>query len=170
MKKDIILILSISIFILLLFIFVDLKFIRNSNNKVDNNQNDNYLETEKEDDNMKINIIVENKLFTATLVNNDASKKFMDMLPLEINMKELNGNEKYYYLDQKLPTNPSNPKTINSGDIMLFGSDCLVLFYKTFNTSYSYTKLGSIDNPIGLKEALGNSDVTIKFELYNTSN
>ena len=119
---------------------------------------------------MKINIVVGNNLFSATLDDNATSRNFITLLPLEINMKELNKNEKYYYLDHSLPTNPYNPKTINSGDIMLFGSDCLVLFYETFDTSYSYTKLGSIDNLDGLKEVLGNGDIIIKFELQNANN
>ena len=70
----------------------------------------------------------------------------IEMLPLEITMDELNGNEKYVYLDKSLPTNSTNPKHINKGDIMLFGNDCLVIFYKSFDTTYSYTKIGHIDN------------------------
>lgn len=47
---------------------------------------------------------------------------------------------------------------------MLYGNNTLVLFYKNFNTSYSYTKLGAIDNPAGLEAALGNGNVVVKFE------
>lgn len=43
---------------------------------------------------------------------------------------------------------------------MLYGNNCLVVFYKSFNTSYSYTKIGHIDN----LSDLGNEDVIIKFE------
>lgn len=113
---------------------------------------------------MNINIIIENKEFSATLENNETSKKFFDMLPLKIEMYELNGNEKYYYLDQNLPINLYNLNKINRGDIMLFGSNCLVLFYKSFNTSYNYTKLGSIDSPSGLDDILNNTNITVKFE------
>lgn len=80
-------------------------------------------------------------------------------------MTELNGNEKYFDVSENLPANPSNPGKINSGDLLLYGSKTVVLFYKTFSTSYSYTKLGKIDNPSGLAEALGSGNVVITIEL-----
>jgi hypothetical protein len=80
-------------------------------------------------------------------------------------MTELNGNEKYSNLPNSLPTNSYNPQTVNNGDLMLYGSKTLVLFYKTFSTPYSYTKLGSIDDVTGLTTALGSGNVTVTFEL-----
>ncbi len=46
---------------------------------------------------------------------------------------------------------------------MLYGSDCLVLFYETFNTSYSYTRIGKIDNPSSLKDSVGSGNIKIYF-------
>ena len=80
-------------------------------------------------------------------------------------MSELNGNEKYFYLPEALPAAPVRPGTILSGDLMLYGNNCLVLFYKTFPASYSYTKIGSIDDPSGLGAAVGQENVRITFEL-----
>jgi hypothetical protein len=112
-----------------------------------------------------IRITVGGSVFKATLEANDATTAFKAMLPLTINMIELNGNEKFFDFSDDLPTNVSNPRTINSGDLMLWGANTLVLFYKTFNTSYSYTRLGKIANPSGLTQALGSGNVTVTFEL-----
>ena len=70
-------------------------------------------------------------------------------------------HEKYYYLPAALPTQPYSPGTINAGDLMLWGADCLVLFYDTFATSYSYTRLGKIADATGLADALGRGGVAV---------
>ena len=72
---------------------------------------------------------------------------------------------KFFYLKKSLPTNASTARQIQSGDLMLYGDNCLVLFYENFNTSYSYTRLGKIENVSGLTAALGSGNVTVKFEL-----
>ena len=114
-----------------------------------------------------IAIIIGNNHFTAILESNTAANEFKKMLPLTISMRDLNSNEKFFDLSSNLPANASNPRTINAGDLMLWGSNTLVLFYKTFNTSYSYTRLGKIENPNGLSRALGSGNVTVTFELLS---
>ena len=119
--------------------------------------------TEEEPNMLKFEIIVGNITFSAALYDNAAAKALMDMLPLTLDMSELNGNEKYYYLDTSLPTNASRPSGIKTGDIMLYGNSCLVLFYESFSTSYSYTPIGRIDDPAGLAAALGSGNVQVTF-------
>jgi len=104
-------------------------------------------------------------MFTATLYDNQAATAFKSRLPMSVNMIELNGNEKYVDLPQSLPASASNPETIQNGDLMLYGSVTVVLFYKTFSTSYSYTRLGRIDDITGLVAALGSGNVSVSFEL-----
>ncbi len=113
----------------------------------------------------KIKIKINSQTFTATLLDNKSAKAFKEILPLTMKMTELNGNEKYFDLPNSLPTNSYNPQTIKNGDLMLYGSKTFVLFYKTFSTSYSYTKLGSVDDITGLTTALGSGTVTVFLEL-----
>ena len=98
----------------------------------------------------KMKISIGSNTFTATLYENETTKALKAMLPITLNMSELNGNEKYFHLSTDLPTNTTNPEIIHEGDLMLWGTNSLVLFYKTFSTSYKYTKIGHIDNALGL--------------------
>ncbi|WP_153798520.1 cyclophilin-like fold protein [Foetidibacter luteolus] len=113
----------------------------------------------------KMNIKIGSYNFTATLYDNSTANAFKSMLPITVSMAELNGNEKYYDLSRSLPANASNPRSIQTGDLMLYGSNTLVLFYKTFSTSFSYTRIGRIDNEAGLANALGSGNVSVTFEL-----
>ena len=113
----------------------------------------------------KMKLKIGNSTFSVTLYDNATVTTFKSLLPLTVNMVELNGNEKYADLSRKLPTNASNPGTIRNGDLMLYGSSTVVLFYKTFPTTYSYTKLGRMDDATGLVAALGAGNVTVMFEL-----
>ena len=126
------------------------------------NSNNNIGEEEKMP---KLNIKIGNKNFSATLYDNETTREFINNMPLTINMNELNGNEKYYYMDNSLKTNSENVKKIKKGDLMLYGSNCLVLFYKSFSTSYSYTKLGYIDDANDLEQMVGKGNINITFEL-----
>jgi hypothetical protein len=113
----------------------------------------------------KMKISIGSAVFTATLNNSATAAAFKAMLPVSIKMDELNGNEKFYYFPATLPNSASAGGNIQEGDLMLYGNNCLVLFYESFNTSYSYTKIGRITNPSGLKAALGSGSITVRFEL-----
>lgn len=113
----------------------------------------------------KMKVKIGASTFTATLYDNAAATAFKALLPLTINMRDLNSNEKYFDFSASLPTNAANPGTIQNGDLMLYGSRTLVLFYKTFSTSYTYTKLGRVNDITGLTAALGSGNVTVTFEL-----
>ena len=113
---------------------------------------------------MKIRVIAGGKSFQAVLNGGEAARELYSRLPLTLDMSELNGNEKYFYLDSPLPREAQRVGRINAGDIMLFGADCLVLFYESFSTGYSYTPLGRIQDAGGLAKALGGGGARVTFE------
>jgi hypothetical protein len=101
--------------------------------------------------------------FAITLTDNAAARAFAVQLPLALDMSDLNGNEKHADLPKPLPANASRPGTIRDGDLMLYGADTLVVFYLTFQSSYSYTRLGRADDSSVLVQALGPRGVRVVF-------
>src|SRR4051812_38382837 len=70
---------------------------------------------------LKLQVKVGQKTFTATLEDNPATAKFRQMLPLTLDMPDLNANEKHVGLPERLPTDPIKPGTIRAGDLLLWG-------------------------------------------------
>lgn len=114
-------------------------------------------------ENQTLTIQIGEQVFTAKLYDNPAAQALLEQLPLTLHMRELNGNEKVAALPQSLPTQSEAVGSIATGDLMLYGSDNLVVFYKSFSTPYSYTRLGHIEDTTGLAEAVGHSDVEMTF-------
>lgn len=104
-----------------------------------------------ENEEVQIGILVGDQKFLATTEESETVGGFLTHLPLTVNMGDLNNNEKYMDLLQSLPQNASNPGTIQVGDLMLWGSRTLVMFYKSFSTSCPYTRLEKVANPKGFK-------------------
>lgn len=117
-------------------------------------------------DNMQnIIITIKNKKYEAILYDNSTVRELIKNFPISITMSDLNGNEKYYNFSKSFSTSSENVANINKGDIMLFGDDCLVIFYKSFSTRYKYTKLGYIKNTEDLENSFGKGDISITFEI-----
>ena len=163
MKRKLVILILI-IIVLLSCIAVIINCIYKDNGDNSSNQSSNLEITEGEDEEMQIVLNVNGNSFTATLEDNDTARELLKRLPLNITMNELNGNEKYYYFTESFPTNSYRPERINTGDIMLYGDDCLVIFYEDFKTSYSYTKIGKIDNVDNLKNVLGRGNITVSID------
>jgi hypothetical protein len=111
----------------------------------------------------QMRITIGSAVFFATLSDNATSRAFAAKLPLTLDMRDVNANEKYHELPGSLPANASNPGTIQAGDIMLYGSNGLVLFYETFSTSYNYTRIAKLHDASGLAAAVGSGEVTVTF-------
>ena len=114
-------------------------------------------------------IKIGDKEFPFTLKDTAVAKELKAKFPLEVEMTKLNDNEIYYRFDSSFTTNTKSVGTINIGDIYLYQSDYLVLFYKTFTTSYQYSEIGSLSSTDGLAEAIGsNSRVKVQWLVRNS--
>ena len=112
----------------------------------------------------RITIRIGDTVFAGTLSDNATVDAFKKLLPLSVTMTELNGNEKCAELPVSVPARESRSPSIQTGDLMLYGSSTLVLFYESFTTTYRYTKIGQVDDPAGLKVALGSGNVAVTFD------
>lgn len=123
-------------------------------------------ETEAEDDTVKkMNIQIGDTVFTATLERNPAVTEFIEMMreaPVVVPMSDYSGFEKVGSLGTSL-TAVDNQITTQSGDIVLYNGNQIVIFYGT--NSWSYTRLGKVDDLSGWEEALGSSDVQVTFSV-----
>ncbi len=118
-----------------------------------------------EDVAMKMNIAVNDSSFTATLAENaavDALVDWMEEGPITLELSDYADFEKVGPLGRSLPASDSQTTT-QAGDIVLYQSNQIVLFYGS--NSWSYTRLGSIDDLTGWEDALGSGDVTVTLSL-----
>lgn len=111
----------------------------------------------------QITVSVGGTVYQARLYDNETARELVKRMPLELDMEELNGNEKFCNLLESLPTDTENIGSIHTGDLMLYGSDCLVLFYENFQTPFSYTRIGYLEEPAGLADVLGSGSVNVSF-------
>lgn len=114
---------------------------------------------------MKMNVNVGGQNFTATLEQNSAVDALVRMLeqdPITLQLSDYAGFEKVGPLGQSLPTS-DRQTTTGAGDIVLYQGDQIVMFYGS--NSWSYTRLGHIDDLTGWAEALGSGDVTVTLSL-----
>lgn len=112
-----------------------------------------------------VTVTVNGVSFEVELADNDTAAAFEKLLPTAFSMQELNGNEKFIFLDSSLPSSSSAVGFIRAGDLMLYGDNCVVLFYDSFITTYSYTRIGRITDTSGLAAAVGTGNVTAEFSV-----
>lgn len=119
----------------------------------------------KEAETMTIQLQVNGRTFAATLEQNDAARTLAQRLaesPLTLRLQNYGGFEKVGPLGESLPAN-DRQTTTHAGDIVLYQGDQIVLFYGS--NSWSYTRLGRVNDLTGWADALGRGDVTVTFSL-----
>lgn len=117
---------------------------------------------------MKMNVQAGRSTFTATLEDNPAVDALVQMMgdaPVVIQMNDYSGFEKVGSMGASLPASDRQTNA-QSGDIVLYNGNQIVIFYGS--NTWSYTRLGKIDDLSGWKEALGDSNVTVTFSMDRT--
>ena len=114
---------------------------------------------------MNMNVQIGSSTFTAALEDNSAVDALVEILeegPVTLQLRDYSGFEKVGSLGVSLPTS-NRQTTTQAGDIVLYQGNQIVLFYGS--NSWSYTRLGKIDDLAGWEEALGSGDVTVTFSM-----
>lgn len=82
--------------------------------------------------------------------------------PVSINMDDYAGFEKVGSLGRSFTTN-NHQTTTSAGDIVLYSGNQIVMFYGS--NSWSYTRIGKIDDLTGWEDALGSGSITAVFSI-----
>lgn len=110
-------------------------------------------------------VTVGGEKFSATFADNSGAHALKELLTggdITIQMSDYGGFEKVGSLGHSLPTE-NTQTTTHTGDIVLYQGNQIVIFYGS--NSWSYTRLGKIDDLTGWQEALGSGDIAVTFSL-----
>jgi len=115
----------------------------------------------------RIYIKVGKNTLTAVLEDNESAKALKELLAdgaLTISASNYGGFEKVCSLGMELPSNDSQTTT-HAGDICLYNSNQIVIFYGS--NSWAYTKLGKISDidESELEKVLGGKETEITLSL-----
>ncbi|OGX79630.1 hypothetical protein A6395_05760 [Exiguobacterium sp. SH31] len=113
----------------------------------------------------EITLQIDGEQAVIRLENSPTAVALQERLPLTLSMQDLHQNEKFFYFGEPLPANPERVGSIRAGDVMLYGDDCLVLFYEDVETSYSYTRIGQVEDFSMLEPLLGTGTIDITFQM-----
>ncbi|MBQ0078951.1 MAG: hypothetical protein KBS66_03535 [Eubacterium sp.] len=145
---------------------LSMSFVSCGNNTTENEAGEtvaSQTETEMKEMDNKMQVLVGDYTFTATLEDNQAVNELVDMMSegdVVLKLDDYSGFEKVGSLGCEL-TRSDKQTTTHSGDIVLYGGDNIVVFYGS--NSWSYTRIGKIDDLTNWEAALGNGSVTITF-------
>ena len=133
---------------------------------IENTQNSLTEETSDERTDTGMKMYINDKEIPVTWENNpsvSALKSDLQAGDIVVSMTMYSNNEQVGPLDKTYPSNDVQTTT-NNGDIVLYRSDQIVLFYGS--NSWAYTRLGKMDlSEIEGVNLLSNGDVSIRLTL-----
>lgn len=128
-------------------------------------QDDKTITKEDESANMKLTLKIDGIEVDVIWADNDSVKALKNLAKdgLTINMSKYGGFEQVGSIGSTLPSSDTRITT-NPGDIVLYSSNQIVIFYDS--NTWSYTKLGHINlSKSELTDLLGDKDVVINISL-----
>lgn len=133
------------------------------------NEEDAGTETadKEEEEKMTMKMTIGDTEVNVSWENNDSVRALMDLCrekPLAVEMSMYGGFEQVGSLGRRLPSNDTYTTT-SSGDIVLYSSNQIVVFYGS--NSWEYTRLGHItdQDQAGMRDLLSGGDVTITISM-----
>lgn len=152
----------------ILLIFLTLILLLAACGNVDINEQTTTITIENTENAMmttKMKVSVGEYTFSATLENNAAVSELIAMMkkaPVVLDLNDYGEFEKVGPLGTKL-TRSDEQTTTDCGDIVLYNGNNIVVFYGS--NSWSYTRIGKIDDLTDWTKALGGGNVTLTFSL-----
>jgi hypothetical protein len=110
---------------------------------------------------MKIRILIDDVVLTATIYDNPTARDFIALLPLTLKLEDYAGTEKISQIPRKLSVKdaPSGADP-SAGDITYYAPwGNLAIFYKDFQYSSGLIVLGKIDSGINIFEKWKDSKI-----------
>ena len=148
------------ILIVMMFMFTCFSACATDNNADEDVVSEETIVQEEEKD---MKLFINDKEIPVTWEDNESVKEIMEEVKnhlIVVDMTMYGGNEQYGYLGREY-TNRNTNITTESGDIVLYNNDNIVVFYGS--NTWSYTKLGKMNLcQDELEELLGNGNVTLK--------
>lgn len=126
---------------------------------------ENNSESEEQTE-MRMHIQIGDYTFTAELEDNAAVEELVEMMkegPVSIRMDDYAGFEKVGALGKRLTSSDSQTTTV-AGDIVLYNSSNIVMFYGS--NSWAYTRIGHIEDLTDWEKALGSGSITAESSLW----
>jgi hypothetical protein len=114
---------------------------------------------------MKVSIKIQDKVITATLVDNATSGDFVSLPAISLTLEDYAATEKISNMQRRLSTEGAPAGSDPSiGDIAYYSPwGNQAIFYRDFRYSSGLIKMGKIDSGIEALNATGSANVTIEF-------
>jgi hypothetical protein len=118
----------------------------------------------KKAEEMKIRITIGGKVVTATLIDGEAARDFVSLLPLTLTLEDYAKTEKISYLPRKLSTRGASAgNDPNVGDIAYYAPrGNLAIYYRDVGYSNGLVILGKIDGEVEAFGVPGSIKATIE--------